>query len=201
MSAPSAKIHSITRETTSHSSQRITVSTMVQNTGPGGAALSPSTSVWSDEGVRHSITLKGRANRVPSSSRRTTGKSARTAHVRLVHPSAWKVSSKRRICGLPATSTRGLGSETPAAASREPSPPARIRPCTLGEDPFDLGEARDARRGTGPRRLRPLGRGKPARAHAKPGGRGAVHREFLPPHPRADRRRARPPPQRPPDDT
>src|SRR5437773_8159080 len=125
---------------------------MLQNTGPGATAWSPSTSVWSDEGVRHSITLRGRPNRVPSSTRRTIGKSARTAHVRLVHPRASNVSSKRTICGLPATCTRGLGGDpSPAVASREPSPPARIKPCTLVEDPFDLGEPRDARRGVGPR--------------------------------------------------
>src|SRR5437773_6826207 len=144
---------------------------MAQKTGPGGTARSPSTSVWSDEGVRHSITVRGRANRVPSSRRRTAGKPAGTAQVRLVHPRASKGSSRRRICGLPATSTRGLGIAIPVVASREPSPPARIRPCTLGEDPFDLGEARDARRAAGPRRLRPVRRGKPARAHAEPGGR------------------------------
>src|SRR2546422_3426753 len=166
---------------------------MVQKTGPGGTARSPSTSVCSDEGVRHSIPVRGRANRVPSRRRRTTGKSARTAQARLVHPRAAKVSSRRRICGWPATSTSGLGSEIPAVASREPSPPARIRPCTLGEDPFDLGKARDARRGTGPRRLRPVRRGKPARAHAEPGGRGDVHLEVVAPPPRAVRRR---PPQR-----
>src|SRR5439155_396066 len=123
---------------------RITVSTILQNTGPGATAWSPSTSVWSDEGVRHSITLRGRPNRVPSSTRRTIGKSARTAHVRLVHPRASNVSSKRTICGLPATCTRGLGGDpSPAVASREPSPPARIKPCALVEDPFDLGEPRD----------------------------------------------------------
>src|SRR3989475_5563499 len=88
MSSPSARDRTVPRLTPCQSSGRITVSTMVQNTAPGGTTDSPSTSVCSDEGVRHSITLKGRANCIPSSKRRTTGKSARTAHVRLVQPRA-----------------------------------------------------------------------------------------------------------------
>src|SRR5437879_2685391 len=157
---------------------------MVQNTAPGGTADSPSTSVCSDEGVRHSITLKGRANCIPSSKRRTTGKSARTAHVRLVQPRASNVRSSRAICGWPATSTSGLGSVIPAVASRDPSPPARIRPCTLCENPFDGGEVRDARGRIRAGRLRPVRRRQPAGADPESGGPADIRLEVVAHHPR-----------------
>src|SRR5207302_10628222 len=190
MSAPSASWRSAPRYTACQSCGRITVSTMLQNTGPGATAWSPSTSVCSDEGVRHSITLRGRPNRVPSSTRRTVGKSARTAHVRLVHPRTSKVSSKRTTCGLPATCTRGLGSDpSPAVASREPSPPARIKPCTLAEDPFDVGKPGDARRGVGPRGLLPVWGRQPARPDTEPRGPSDVGLEVVAHHPGALRRR------------
>src|SRR6266550_1799043 len=91
------------------------------------------------------------------------------------------------ICGRPATSTRGLGTRIPPAASRDPSPPARINPCTLVEHPFDIGKATDPRRddelATGRRRT--VGRGEPARAHPQPGGAADIRLEVVPHHPRA----------------
>src|SRR6266704_1162259 len=148
MSTPSARCRSVARYTAPQSSGRITVSTMLQNTAPAGTTARPSTSVCSDEGVRQAITLNGAPNRCPSSNRNTARKSARTAQVRLSQPSSASVSNSRKICGRPATSTSGFGASTsPPAARRDPSPPARINPCTLREHPFDLREAADARRG------------------------------------------------------
>src|SRR5207253_3462589 len=137
---------------------------VLHNTGPPAIPRSPSTNVCSEEGVRQGTTVRGGPNRLPSSKRKTSGKSARTAHVRLAPPSAANVSSRPTIWGRPATSTRGLGTPIPPAASRDPSPPARINPCTLLEHPFDLGKATDPRRddALAPRRRRPFGRSEPA---------------------------------------
>src|SRR5437773_4216484 len=159
---------------------------MLQNTGPGGTARSPSTSVCSEDGVRHSTRVRGGPKRLPSSTRVTAGKSARTAQVRLRHPNAANVSNSPTIWGRPATSTRGLGTRIPPAASRDPSPPARINPCTLLEHPFDVGKATDPRRRDerGPRGHRTVGRGEPTRAHTQPGGAAEVRVEVVPHHPR-----------------
>src|SRR2546428_14185184 len=163
---------------------------MLQNTGPSGTARSPSTSVCSEDGVRHSTRVRGGPKRLPSSTRVTVGKSARTAHVRLPHPNAANVSSSPTICGRPATSTRGLGTRIPPAASRDPSPPARINPCTLLEHPFDIRKATDPRRGgeLGPWGRRPVGRGEPARADTQPGGAADVCLVLVTHRPRALRR-------------
>src|SRR6266513_5018788 len=159
---------------------------MLQNTGPAGTARSPSTSVCSEDGVRHCTSIREGPKRLPSSTRVTAGKSARTAHVRLAHPSAANVSSSPTICGRPATSTNGLGTRIPPAARRDPSPPARINPCTLLQHPFDVGKATDpcrdrelASRGHGAVR-----RGEPACADTEPGGAADVRLEVVPHHPR-----------------
>src|SRR6266496_6601731 len=151
---------------------------MVHNTGPGGTARNPSTSVCNDDGVRHVTTLRGGPNCFPSSTRCTPGKSARTAQVRLEHPSPASVSKSLTICGRPATSTSGLGTRIPPAASRDPSPPARINPCTLLEHPFDVGKPTDPRSGhqLTPRR-RPVGWGEPARPQAQARGSTDVRLE------------------------
>src|SRR2546426_4598849 len=190
MHASPSRCRSVARKTARQSAGRITVSTMLQKTGPAGTARSPSTKVCSEDGVRHSTTVRRGPNRLPSSNRVTAGKSARTAQVRLRHPKAANVSSSPTICGRPATSTRGLGTRIPPAASRDPSPPARINPCTLLEHPFDVGKATDPRRGDelGPWGRRPVGRGKPARADPQPGGSADVRVEVVAHHPRALRR-------------
>src|SRR5438552_12491917 len=166
---------------------------MLQNTGPAGTARSPSTNVCSEDGVRHSTTVRGGPNRLPSSKRATAGKSARTAQARLRHPSAANVSSRPMIWGRPATSTRGLGTPIPPAASRDPSPPARINPCTLLEHPFDLGKATDPRRddALAPRRRRPFGRSEPARPEAHPGRAADVRLEVVAHHPGGHPQRGR----------
>src|SRR6267142_5312822 len=190
ISAPPWRCRSVASKTARQSPGRITVSTMLQNTGPGGTARSPSTRVCSDDGVRHSTTVRRGPNLLPSSKRVTAGKSARTAQVRLWHPNAANVSSRPTIWGRPATSTRGFGTRMPPAASRDPSPPARINPCTLPEHRFDLGKATDPRRGDelGPSGRRPLGRGEPARADTQPGGSADVRLEVVAHHPRVLRR-------------
>src|SRR5712691_8505725 len=78
----------------------------------------------------------------------------------------------------------------PPAASRDPSPPARINPCTLLEHRFDVGKATDPRRGDelGPWGRRPPARGEPARADTQPGGSADVRLEVVAHHPRALRR-------------
>src|SRR5207247_1050938 len=154
---------------------------------PAGTARSPSTKVCSEDGVRHSTTVRRGPNRLPTSNRVTAGKSARTAHVRLRHPKAANVSSSPTTCGRPATSTSGLGTRIPPAASREPSPPARINPCTLLEYPFHLGKATDPRGGDqlGARGRRAVGRGEPARPQAQSGGSADVRLEVVAHHPRA----------------
>src|SRR5881409_1032142 len=140
---------------------------MLQNTGPPAIPRSPSTSVCREDGVRQGTTVRGGPNRLPSSKRRTSGKSARTADVRLEQPSAAKVSSRPTIWGRPATSTSGLGTTIPPAARRDPSPPARISPCTSGEHPFDVRKTLNSRGGSGPVGCHPLGRREPARLHAE----------------------------------
>src|SRR3989449_6407724 len=55
---------------------------------PPRSTLFPYTTLFRSDGVRHSTTERGGPNRLPSSNRMTAGKSARTAHVRLRHPSA-----------------------------------------------------------------------------------------------------------------
>src|SRR5439155_13656212 len=190
ISAPPSRCRSVARKTARQSAGRMTVSTMLQNTTPAGTARSPSTSVCSEDGVRHSTTVRGGPNRLPSSNRATAGKSARTAQVRLRHPNAANVSSNPTICGRPATSTRGLGTPIPPAASRDPSPPARINPCTLLEHPFHVRKAIDPRRGDelGPRGRGPVGRGEPACVDAQPGGSADVCLEVVAHHPGALRR-------------
>src|SRR3989449_4571102 len=153
---------------------------------PPRSTLFPYTTLFRSDGVRHSTTERGGPNRLPSSNRMTAGKSARTAHVRLRHPSAANVSSSPTICGRPAPSTSGLGTRIPPAASREPSPPARINPCTLLEHPFDVGKPTDPRSGhhLAPRR-RPVGWGEPARPQAQARGSADVRLEVVAHHPRA----------------
>src|SRR5882762_3437547 len=190
ISAPPSRCRSVAPKTARQSAGRITVSTMLQNTGPVGTARSPSTRVCSDDGVRHSTTVRRGPNLLPSSKRVTAGKSARTAQVRLWHPNAANVSSRVTIWGRPATSTRGFGTPMPPAASRDPSPPARIKPCTLLEHRFDVGKATDPHRGDELRSWgrRPLGWGEPARADTQPGGSADVRLEVVAHHPRALRR-------------
>src|SRR5260370_11234938 len=188
MWAPSASERSVARNTVRQSAGRITVSTMLQNTAPAGTACNPATSVWSEDGVRHSTTLRVGPKRRAYSARRTAGKSDRSAHVRLRHPSAANVSSSPTIWGLPPTWTSGLGTAMPPAASRDPSPPARISPCTLPERPFDGRKLVDARGGDEPRRRRPPGRRQPARRDAQRGGGPDVRLEVVPHHPGPVRR-------------
>src|SRR5207247_28845 len=186
ISTPPSRCRSVAAKTARQSTGRITVSTIVQNTGPAGTARSPSTNVCSEDGVRHSTTVRRGPNRLPSSNRMTAGMSARTAHVRLRHPSAANVSSSPTICGRPATSTSGLGTRIPPAASREPSPPARINPCTLLEHPFDVGKPTDPRSGHQLiLRRRPVGWGEPARPQAQARGSADVRLEVVAHHPRA----------------
>src|SRR5213075_2639215 len=93
-------------------------------------------------------------------------------------------SDLRTIWGRPATSTRGFGTRTPPAASRDPSPPARISPCTSVQHLFDVRESRDPGRGDEAPRRAAVGRREPARPHPQRRGGADVRFEVVAHHPR-----------------